>query len=341
MMRNGIFYFWSLTGALALSVASYAQTPPVQKPPETKPIYYGTAYTPEEEQLLQQAIRDLTLPDKRQETLKPLIEAGYVVAEVPYGDALVVCLIPPSLLYADHSLVLLNALLALAPYPLDQPVRWGDLSEEAKQAVLLMLETQMPYSAEQRQWVYSHLDEVEITLKYTITLMDKDQNPIASYDPPSQRLVKVPTEALQWRAHGLRPQGSQVLRRSQRAVELLSEPVNLNRLEQLRARVYEHAVAYVREQNRKAFLEVLAAYLKPLRSGVEEWIGKQVEAHQLNPEWLTHRVRDVGNNEQLTVRDSIGFCLKRRAFPDEHVRSVNSCIPISEISLGRDSWARD
>lgn len=340
-MRNRMLCYCGIAWVLTLAVAAYSQTPTAQKPDEPKPLYYGTAYSPEEEQLLQQAIRDLSLADKRQETLKQLTEAGYVVAEVPYGDALVVCLIPPSLLCADHSLVLLNALLALAQYPLQQPVRWSDLSEEAQQAVLLLLETQMPYDAEQRQWVYSHLDEVEISLKYTITLTDKDQNPVAFYDPPSQRSVKVPAEALQWRAHGLRPQASRVMRRSGRGVEMLSEPVDLNRLEQLRERVYEHAVAYVREQNRKAYLEVLEAYLKPLRSGIEEWIGKQVEAQRLNPEWLTQRVREVGGIEGLVIRDGLEFCLKRRALPSEKVRRIESCIPINEMIVGRDSWARD
>lgn len=340
-MRNRVFCVWSLVGALILAGAAPAQTSATQKPAELKMLYYGTAYTPEEEQLLLQTMRDLTLPDKRQEAFKQLADAGYVVAEVPYGDALVVCLIPPSLLYADHSLVLLNALLALAQYPFQQSVRWGDLSEEAQQAVLLLLETQMPYDAEQRQWVYDHLDEVEISLKYTITLMDKDQNPVALYDPPNQRSVKVPAEALQWRAHGSRPRLAQVVRRSQRGVEMLSEPVNLNRLEQLRERVYEHAVAYVREQNRKAYLEVLEEYLKPLRSGVEEWLGKQVEAQLLNPEWLTQRVREINGSEKLSVRDSIKFCLRRKALPREGVRWIDSCIPISDLSIGQDSWARD
>lgn len=341
MMRNRMFYFWSLFWGLMLAVAVHAQTPATQIPSEPKLLYYGTAYTPEEEQLLQQAMRDLSLPDKRREMLQQLAGSGYVVAEVPYGDALVACLIPPSLLYADHSLVLLNALLALAQYPLQQSVRWSDLSEEAQQAVLMLFETQMPYDAEQRQWVLSHLDEVEISLKYTITLMDKDQNPVALYDPPSQRAVKIPAEALQWRAHGSRPQLSWVMRRSQRGVEMLSEPVNLNRLEQLRERVYEHAVAYVREQNRKAYLEVLEAYLKPLRLGIEEWIGKQVEARQLNTEWLTHRVRDIKGNEVIQVRDNLYFCLKRPAFPAERVRFVTDCNFIGIEAVGGDPWARD
>lgn len=313
----------------------------MQKSAEPKPLYYGTAYTLAEEQLLQQAMRDLPHPDKRQEALKQLAEAGYVAAEVPYGDALVVCLIPPSILYADHALVLLNALLALAQYPLQQSVRWSDLSEDAQQAVLLLLETQMPYNTEQRQWVYSHLDDVEISLKYTITLTDKDQNPVASYDPPNQRSVKIPVEALQWRAHGLRPQVSQVVRRSERGVELLSEPVSLNRLEQLRERVYEHTVAYVREQNRKAFSDVLGAYFKPLRSGIEEWIGKQVKAQELNPEWLARQVRDVKSNESIQVRDNLYFCLRRPAFPAEGVRFVTNCNSIDMDAIGRDSWARD
>lgn len=338
-MRNRMLCFCGIMWVLTLTV--HSQTLTAQKPAEPKPLYYGAAYTPEEEQLLQQAIRDLSLPDKRQESLKQLAEAGYVTAEVPYGDALVVCLIPPSLLYADHSLVLLNALLALAQYPLQQPVRWSDLSEEAKQAVLLLLETQMPYNAEQRQWVYSHLDEVEISLKYMIILMDKEQNPVASYAPPRQSSVKVPTEALQWRAHGLHPRASWCVRRSQRGVEMLSEPVDLNRLQQLRERVYEHAVAYVREQNRKAYSAVLEAYLKPLRSGIEEWIDKQVEAQRLSPEWLTHKVRDIKGNEVVQVRDNLYFCLKRPAFPNEGVRAVTDCNFIGIEAIGRDPGARE
>lgn len=340
-MRNRMLCYYGIVGTLTLAVVAYSQTPPVQKSAEPKPLYYGTAYTLAEEQLLQQAMRDLPHPDKRQEALKQLAEAGYVAAEVPYGDALVVCLIPPSILYADHALVLLNALLALAQYPLQQSVRWSDLSEDAQQAVLLLLETQMPYNTEQRQWVYSHLDDVEISLKYTITLTDKDQNPVASYDPPNQRSVKIPVEALQWRAHGLRPQVSQVVRRSERGVELLSEPVSLNRLEQLRERVYEHTVAYVREQNRKAFSDVLGAYFKPLRSGIEEWIGKQVKAQELNPEWLARQVRDVKSNESIQVRDNLHFCLRRPAFPAEGVRFVTDCNSIDMDAIGRDSWARD
>jgi hypothetical protein len=318
-----------------LSVAG-AQSPVAKQPSEHSRLYYGTAYSPEEEQLLQQAMRDLSLSHKRDEAIQQLKEGGYIVVEVQYGETLVVCLIPPSLLYADNTLILMNALLALSQYPLQQPVRWSDLSEEAQQAVLLLLETQMPYNAEQRQWVIDHFDQVEISLKYRITLTDKEQNPVGAYDPPNQRSVKIPAEVLQWRAIGARPQLAQVRRRSERGVELLSVPVNLNRLEQLRKRVYEPAVAQLRERNRRAYQEVLEAYLKPCREGIENMVGKKVEARALDEAWLTQRSREIDDRELLEVRENLYFCLKRPAFPQEGARYVTDCNFIGIEAIGRD-----
>jgi hypothetical protein len=303
-------------------------------------LYYGAAYTPEEEEALKQAMRDLAAKKEPTQLLTELARLGFVPAEVPYGERTIVCLLPPSLLYADHTLVMLNCLLALARYPLQQPVKWQDLPEDAKQAVLQMIETQLPFNGERRQWVLSHLDDVEVSLKYSVALTDKTGMPVAFYDPPWQKEVVLPDDLLRWRALGSRPgTRASVVRGTGRVVELLSETVELNYLERLREVVYKAALAHVREQNRRALVEVLEGLLKPCRSGIEKWIGKQVEARELDPAWLAGR--EIDGQEKLRVEDEVFFCIRTRALPGEGSIYVTPCIAIGERAIGSSRGARD
>lgn len=294
-------------------------------------LFFTVAYTPDEVELTTRFINATKKPDERDALLSEMIKLGYIPTIASIEAQNVVVIIPPSALSGDKTLALIELLNSLSQLQarLSQEVRWYDLSEEARSALMHLIEAHFPYAPQRRQQVLENLDQKTVLVRYEIDFRNS-QGVLEAIYIPNQSLP------LSVASHGEETEINETARRTfvsslQRCVALISVPVNSNLLHKLMHEAYPAALNKVLEAYKKQFQERIDTMLQPLLKEYRQWLGRQVSLSEVPRSWREQASARVNPKEPFELSWCLTLCIKSPSMPSESKAQVGFCIPIAPI----------
>ena len=310
-----------------------AQTPqrnssaPSQKADASPPdFYFASVYTLQEEEAVRgffQRVADAK--GNHEEATQLLLEAGYALATVDLGDMKVGCIVPPSVVASEKSLVYHRLLKALSDMQLQlgEMRRFEELSPEAQEAILSYIELSESYNL-RREHILETLGELSIRLEYGLVFYNSEGFPVASHKPLDQNVLLPRIKELRSRA--VRP-----LPTTDKCTYLASKPLRMEILQTLQNEVYPGVVKRIKNALREGYIATLSEMGAPLQKLHAGLLGEGIVAGQLPKEWF--QGREVAADEKLRGTLGLYLCIKSPAMLGEASGSVTICEPIDERVL--------
>jgi len=289
-------------------------------------FYFASAYTPQEEEAMRDFFQRVAdAKGNHEEATQLLLEAGYAFATVDLGDMKVGCIVPPSVVASDKSLVYHRLLKALSDMQLKlgEMRRFEELSPEAQEAILSYIELSESYDL-RREHILETLGELSVSLEYGLVFYNSGGFPVASHRPPDQNVplpkIKEP------RSRAVRP-----LQTADKCTYLASKPLRMEILQTLQNEVYPEVVKRIKNMLREGYIDTLSEMGAPLQKLHAGLLGEGIVAGQLPKEWF--HVREVAADEKLRGTLGLYLCIKSPAMLGEASGSVTICETIDERVL--------
>jgi hypothetical protein len=196
---------------------------PSQKAGAPPDFYFASVYTLQEEEAVRgffQRVADAK--GSHEEATQLLLEAGYALATADLGDMKVGCIVPPSVVASEKSLVYHRLLKALSDMQLKlgEMRRFEELSPEAQESILSYIELSESYDL-RREHILETLGELSVRLEYGLVFYNSGGFPVASHRPPDQNVplpkIKEP------RSRAVRP-----LQTADKCTYLASKPLRMD-----------------------------------------------------------------------------------------------------------------
>jgi hypothetical protein len=299
---------------------------PSQKAGAPPDFYFASVYTLQEEEAVRgffQRVADAK--GNHEEATQLLLEAGYALATADLGDMKVGCIVPPSVVASEKSLVYHRLLKALSDMQLKlgEMRRFEELSPEAQETLLSYIELSESYGL-RREHILETLGELSVSLEYGLVFYNSGGFPVASHRPPDQNVplpkIKEP------RSRAVRP-----LQTADKCTYLASKPLRMEILQTLQNEVYPEVVKRIKNMLREGYIDTLSEMGAPLQKLHAGLLGEGIVAGQLPKEWF--HGREVAADEKLRGTLGLYLCIKSPAMPGEASGSVTICKPIDERVL--------
>jgi len=289
-------------------------------------FYFASAYTPQEEEAMRDFFQRVAdAKGNHEEATQLLLEAGYAFATVDLGDMKVGCIVPPSVVASEKSLVYHRLLKALSDMQLKpgEMRRFDELSPEAQEAILSYIELSESYNL-RREHILETLGELSIRLEYGLVFYNSEGFPVVSHKPLDQNVLLPRIKELRSRA--VRP-----LPTADKCTYLASKPLRMEILQTLQNEVYPEVVKRIKNMLREGHTDTLSEMGAPLQKLHAGLLGEGIVAGQLPKEWF--QGREVAADEKLRGTLGLYLCIKSPAMLGEASGSVTICEPIDERVL--------